>query len=82
MGLQQWKDVGNGTEVSRGLSSAQVMCGGELCLQPGGSYSADLVWLWSWLLSVILEHWFDRDQSGLLYHGRALTLHYSDPLVK
>lgn len=32
VGLQQWKYVGNGTEVSRGLSSAQVMCGGELCL--------------------------------------------------
>lgn len=80
VGLQRWKDVGNRTEGSRRLSSAQVMSGGVWTQWFLLSRSSVVVVMW--LLSVILEYWLDRDQSGLLYHGRALTLQYSDHLVK
>lgn len=51
--------------MSRGRSSAQVMFGGELWLQPGSSYSADCVRFWSCgCVSVLLEDWLERDQSG------------------
>ena len=72
----QGMDVGNRTEVSRCLSSAQIMSmfGGARCVCYLLVLTLQAVWvLVMWSLSVILEVLLVRDQSGL-YHGRILSL--------